>query len=152
MMLSPASRALLSSSATVCAAAFSKPISAPPKPSTLTRMSVLPSCRFSMKPPPRTTPCFSENDKTCRAIVFPKWRRHPPGSVLALRCFLFPTDLDNISHHFYLSSMLRTVEMKLYLTPAQEITLTSWLRTCCGLYNRALEQRIKAYRRRNESQ
>jgi putative transposase len=47
--------------------------------------------------------------------------------------------------------MLRTVEMKLYLTAAQEITLISWLRTCCWLYNQALEQRIKSYRRRNES-
>jgi putative transposase len=47
--------------------------------------------------------------------------------------------------------MLHTVEMKLYLSTAQERTLTSWLRMCCWLYNQALEQRIKAYRRRKES-
>src|SRR5262249_11853381 len=29
--------------------------------------------------------------------------------------------------------------------------LASWLRTCCGLYNQCLEQRIKAYRRRGEA-
>jgi putative transposase len=47
--------------------------------------------------------------------------------------------------------MLKTVEMKLYLTPVQESTLQFWLRTCCWLYNRALEQRIKAYKRRGET-
>jgi putative transposase len=47
--------------------------------------------------------------------------------------------------------MLHVVEMKLYLTPAQEATLASWLRTCCWLYNQALEHRIKAYQRRRES-
>lgn len=47
--------------------------------------------------------------------------------------------------------MLRIIEMKLYLTPAQESTLASWLRTCCWLYNRCLEQRTKAYRRRSEA-
>jgi putative transposase len=47
--------------------------------------------------------------------------------------------------------MFRSVEMKLYLTSAQESTLQSWLRTCCWLYNRALEQRIKAYKRRGEA-
>ena len=40
--------------------------------------------------------------------------------------------------------MLCIVEMKLYLTDSQEITLTSWLGECCRYYNRALEQRIKA--------
>ncbi len=47
--------------------------------------------------------------------------------------------------------MHRTIEVKLYLADAQERTLASWLRTCCWLYNLALEQRIKAYRRRGES-
>ncbi len=48
-------------------------------------------------------------------------------------------------------SILRTIEFKLYLTPRQEATLTNWLRTCCWIYNRALEHRVKAYRRRGES-
>lgn len=47
--------------------------------------------------------------------------------------------------------MLRTIEVKLYLTDAQERTLSGWLRSCCWTYNRALEQRIKAYRRRQAS-
>jgi len=47
--------------------------------------------------------------------------------------------------------MIRTVEMKLYLSSAQESTLQSWLRTSCWLYNRCLEQRMKAYKRRGES-
>jgi putative transposase len=47
--------------------------------------------------------------------------------------------------------MLRTYEHKLYLNAQQEKSLESWLRTCCGIYNRALEQRIKAYKRRGES-
>src|SRR5688572_7794242 len=47
--------------------------------------------------------------------------------------------------------MLRVVEMKLYLTAAQEATLNAWLRSCCWLYNRCLEQRVKAYQRRGES-
>jgi putative transposase len=47
--------------------------------------------------------------------------------------------------------MIRVVEMKLYLTSAQQTTLESWLQTCCWLYNQCLEQRIKAYRRRKES-
>jgi putative transposase len=47
--------------------------------------------------------------------------------------------------------MLRAVELKLYLTVAQRAALESWLRSCCRLYNRCLEQRIKAYRRRGES-
>lgn len=47
--------------------------------------------------------------------------------------------------------MLRTVEAKLYPTDAQAATLSTWLRTCCWIYNRCLEQRIKAYKRRGES-
>jgi putative transposase len=47
--------------------------------------------------------------------------------------------------------MIRVVEMKLYLTSAQQATLESWLRTCCWLYNRCLEQRIKVYKRRGEA-
>lgn len=46
--------------------------------------------------------------------------------------------------------MLKTVAMKLYLSPVQEETLSSWLHSCCWLYNRCLEQRIKAYQRRKE--
>src|SRR5260370_28608847 len=47
--------------------------------------------------------------------------------------------------------MLRAVELKLYLTVAQQTALESWLRSCCWLYNQCLEQRTKAYRRRGES-
>ncbi len=47
--------------------------------------------------------------------------------------------------------MIRTYEHKLYPNPSQAKTLERWLRTCCGIYNRALEQRIKAYKRRGES-
>lgn len=46
--------------------------------------------------------------------------------------------------------MLKTIEAKLYLTDAQERTLSDWLRICCWTYNRALEHRTKAYKRRNE--
>ncbi len=46
---------------------------------------------------------------------------------------------------------MRTIEAKIYLKPSQEKTLLSWMRVCCGIYNRALEQRIKAYCRRGES-
>ncbi len=46
--------------------------------------------------------------------------------------------------------MQRTVEIKLYLNAEQEATLATWLDQCCWLYNQALEQRIKAYRRRQE--
>lgn len=47
--------------------------------------------------------------------------------------------------------MLKTIEFKLYPTAAQAETMAAWMRTCCWVYNRALEQRIKAYRRRGES-
>ncbi len=47
--------------------------------------------------------------------------------------------------------IITTLEFKLYPTKAQEITLTTWLRTACWTYNRCLEQRVKAYRRRSES-
>ena len=47
--------------------------------------------------------------------------------------------------------MLRSIEAKLYPTPAQVETLDNWLQTCCRVYNQALEQRIKAYKRRKES-
>ena len=47
--------------------------------------------------------------------------------------------------------MIRTVEAKLYPTAAQEAKLNGWLGVCCSLYNRMLEHRIKAYRRRGES-
>jgi putative transposase len=45
----------------------------------------------------------------------------------------------------------RVVDFKLYLNSEQEATLTSWLNSCCWIYNRALEHRIKAYRRRQQS-
>jgi len=48
-------------------------------------------------------------------------------------------------------TILRTVEFKLYPNKTQAATLEAWLRRCCWLYNRALEQRTKAYRRRRES-
>jgi hypothetical protein len=35
--------------------------------------------------------------------------------------------------------------MKLYLTQAQQVIITSWLAECCRVYNRCLEQRLKAY-------
>ena len=46
---------------------------------------------------------------------------------------------------------MRTIEVKIYLKSSQEATIASWLRTCCGIYNRTLEMRIKAYKRRGES-
>jgi putative transposase len=46
---------------------------------------------------------------------------------------------------------MRTIEVKIYPTDAQQRTLSNWMRTCCTIYNRALEQRIKAYRRRKQS-
>lgn len=45
----------------------------------------------------------------------------------------------------------RTVEFKLYLNKSQEETLRDWMRLCCRVYNRALEHRIKAWKRRKES-
>src|SRR5579859_4955510 len=47
--------------------------------------------------------------------------------------------------------MIKTLEHKLYLTKVQAQTLCHWLRVCCGIYNRALDQRIKAWKRRRES-
>lgn len=47
--------------------------------------------------------------------------------------------------------MLHTIEFKLYPTSAQAETLKSWLRSCCWIYNRALEHRKKAYARRGDS-
>jgi putative transposase len=46
---------------------------------------------------------------------------------------------------------MKTFERKIYPSIAQAKTLDGWLRTCCGIYNLALEHRIKAYRRRDES-
>src|SRR6266581_4229254 len=48
MTLSPASSALFNNFSTASGDAFSKPISAPPKPSTVTSMSVFPRRRFSI--------------------------------------------------------------------------------------------------------
>lgn len=47
--------------------------------------------------------------------------------------------------------MIRVYQYKLYLNRAQAKTLERWLAVCCWVYNRALEQRIKAYKRRKES-
>lgn len=47
--------------------------------------------------------------------------------------------------------MFNTVEFKLYPSVAQEIVLSKWMRTACWIYNRALEQRKKAYERRKQS-
>ena len=50
-----------------------------------------------------------------------------------------------------MTNITRTIEFKLYLNASQEATLTEWLRTCCWVYNQALEHRIKAYKRRGDS-
>jgi len=46
---------------------------------------------------------------------------------------------------------MRTIEFKIYPTSSQIETLNGWMRTCCWIYNRALEHRTKAYKRRKES-
>lgn len=45
----------------------------------------------------------------------------------------------------------RTYTFKLYPNHEQVSTLKRWLGKCCWLYNQALEQRIKTYKRRGES-
>ncbi len=47
--------------------------------------------------------------------------------------------------------MIRTFQYKLYPNQAQVKTLERWIGVSCWIYNRALEQRIKAYKRRKES-
>lgn len=47
--------------------------------------------------------------------------------------------------------MIRSVEVKLYPTGAQEVTLNNWMDRCAWVYNCALEHRIKSYRRRGKS-
>jgi putative transposase len=47
--------------------------------------------------------------------------------------------------------MLRNLAFKIYPTAAQAQTLTDWLSQCCWIYNRALEHRKKAYKRRKEN-
>ena len=47
--------------------------------------------------------------------------------------------------------MIRTFQYKLYPNQAQIKTLERWIGVCCWVYNRALEGRIKAYKRRNEN-
>lgn len=49
------------------------------------------------------------------------------------------------------SKSFRTIERKLYPNIDQEKTLESYRIECCRIYNRALEQRIKAYKRRKET-
>ena len=46
---------------------------------------------------------------------------------------------------------MKSIEFKLYLKPAQKEILSSWMGGCCRIFNRALEQRIKAHKRRGES-
>ena len=46
--------------------------------------------------------------------------------------------------------MISTFEYKLYPNKSQVQALDRWLGVCCWIYNRALEMRIKAYRRRCE--
>lgn len=46
---------------------------------------------------------------------------------------------------------MKIIEVKLYPKPAQEQTLTEWMRVCCDIYNRALDQRVKSYKRRKQS-
>lgn len=48
-------------------------------------------------------------------------------------------------------NMFRTYQYKLYPNQAQIKTLERWLGVCCWTYNRCLEQRIKAYKRRSEN-
>ena len=45
----------------------------------------------------------------------------------------------------------RVIERKLYPSAGQEQSLEAYRVECCRLYNRALEQRIKAWKRRKES-
>lgn len=47
--------------------------------------------------------------------------------------------------------MIRTFQYKLYPNQTQIKTLNRWMGTCRWLYNRALEHRIKAHKRRGES-
>lgn len=47
--------------------------------------------------------------------------------------------------------MIRVFQYKLYPNRSQIKTLERWLGICCWVYNNALAQRIKAYRRRGES-
>lgn len=46
--------------------------------------------------------------------------------------------------------MIKTFQYKLYPNTSQSKTLDRWLSICCWLYNRALEMRIKAYKRRGQ--
>lgn len=51
----------------------------------------------------------------------------------------------------FASKSFRVIERKLYPNTEQERTLEAYRVGCCRLYNRSLEHRIKAYRRRQES-
>lgn len=72
------------------------------------------------------------------------------GRVLETLARLFTAGLDE-RQTMPFQTITRTVQFKLYPNAEQVKTLESWLRTCCWLYNRCLEQRIKAYKRRKES-
>lgn len=47
--------------------------------------------------------------------------------------------------------MIRTFRYPLHPTSAQEVVLTSWLSSCCMLYNGALEERREAWRKQQVS-
>jgi|SRR6185503_11367814 len=47
--------------------------------------------------------------------------------------------------------MIRVYQYKLYPNQTQIKAMSGWMGTCCWLYNRALEHRIKAWKRRGES-
>ncbi len=46
---------------------------------------------------------------------------------------------------------MKTITVKIYLNREQEKKISDWMFLCCLVYNRALEHRIKSYKRRGES-
>lgn len=46
---------------------------------------------------------------------------------------------------------MKCIEIKIYPNKTQATELLRWMRTCCKIYNLALDHRIKAYKRRRES-
>jgi hypothetical protein len=70
----------------------------------------------------------------------------PLGSVPKMRC----SSLEAPSTSNYHDVMQRAVEAKLYPSAGQEATLATWLCQCRHVHNHALDQRLKAYRRRGE--
>lgn len=47
--------------------------------------------------------------------------------------------------------MIRAVEVKIYPTERQSVTLRAWMDRCAWIYNQALAHRIKAYQRRRQT-